>query len=132
MRRKLKVRRKGYRRGAYTRKGGVRVKESKVSGSSFSIRDRGKPGRTPKSQRFFHPKRHTGWRADMPAERRRSLVKSAHGGNLLSSARSMQALANVQRRINPSVSAKAKSDADYFFRLNRQRGGTHGRHRRRR
>jgi len=118
---KLRVKRKAHKRKAYTRKGGVRVKASRVPATTFSVTDRGKPGRTPEEERFYHPKVHTGWKADMSAEERRRRVKSAHKGDLLASARSMQALSNVQHRINPGVAAKAKADADYFFRLNAKR-----------
>jgi hypothetical protein len=48
---KLTVRRKGYRRKAYTaRRGGkkVRVGSSRVKPSTFQTSDRGKPGRGPK------------------------------------------------------------------------------------
>ncbi len=47
----LTVRRKGYKRKAFTaRRGGkkVRVGSSKVKPSTFKIKDRGKPGRGPK------------------------------------------------------------------------------------
>ena len=48
---KLTVRRKGYTRKAFTaRRGGkkVRVRKATVKPSTFTIRDRGKPGRGPK------------------------------------------------------------------------------------
>ena len=92
-------------------------KSVKVKGSTFEIKDRGKLGRTPKSQQFFRPKVHTGWKADMPASKRRGLVLKAHKREFLASARSMQALSNIQHRINPDVAAKAKADADYFLSL---------------
>jgi hypothetical protein len=47
----ITVRRKGYRRKAYTAKRGgkkVRVSAARVKPSTFKIRDRGKPGRGPK------------------------------------------------------------------------------------
>jgi hypothetical protein len=120
---KLRVRRKAYKRKPYTRKGGVRVEGAKVPATTFSIKDRGKPGRTPEEERFFDPQVHTGWKADMPAGKRRNLVRRAHKGDILASARAMQALANVQHRINPDVARKAKADADYFFRLNDKKRG---------
>jgi hypothetical protein len=113
---KLTIHREAHKRKPYKRKSGVKVKGAEVKGSTFEIKDRGKPGRTPKSERFFHPKVHTGWEAGMPAEKRRRLVKKAHEGDLLASGRSMVALANVQHRINPDVAQKARADADYFFR----------------
>lgn len=48
---KLTVRRKGYARKAFTAKRGgkkVRVSKGRVKPSTFTIRDRGKPGRGPK------------------------------------------------------------------------------------
>jgi hypothetical protein len=117
---KLTVHRDSHKRGPYTRKDKVKVRGAKVKGSTFKIKDRGAPGRTPKSQQFFHPKVHTGWKADMPMAERRRLVWKAHKGDLLASARSMQALSNVQREINPDVAVKARSDAVYFFRLHKK------------
>lgn len=48
-RKKLKVRRKGYWRKAYTRSDGVRVKRTWVPATTFMVADRGKPGRGPKT-----------------------------------------------------------------------------------
>lgn len=111
----LTVKRKSYKRKGYTRKGGVHVKSASVPSSTFKIKDRGKQGRTPKSQQFYHPKVKTGWEADMPMEKRRRLALRGHKGNKLATARGLLALSNVQKRINPEVSRKARSDADYFF-----------------
>lgn len=112
---KLRVKRK-----AYTAiRDGKKVKVSKSK--SFLIKDRGAKGRTPESEKFFEPKVHTGWQADMPAEERRRKVLRAHKSDALAAARSMQALSNVQHRINPDTAQKAKSDADYFFALNRKK-----------
>jgi hypothetical protein len=116
---RLKVTRKGYRRKSYKRKGGVRVKASKVGGSAFRIKDRGKPGRTPKSKRFFHPERHTGWRKTQKASTRRSKALKAHGGDYLATARSMQALANVTT--DSETRWAARTDALYFFRKHNKR-----------
>lgn len=119
---KLRVRRKSYIRKAYTRKDGTRVKASRVPSSSFRIKDRGKKGRTPKSGQFYHPKVKTGWEAGMPMEERRRKVLGAHKGDALASGRGMIALSNVQHRINPDVAKKARSDADYFFRMHQKKG----------
>ncbi len=116
----LRVKKKGYTRKSYTRKGGVRVKSSKVGASSFKIKDRGAKGRTPESQKFFEPKVHSGWKADMAQDPRRRLALRAHKGNKLSTARSLQALSNVQHRVNPDVSRKAASDAQYFYAQHRK------------
>lgn len=64
--------------------------------------------------RFFHPKVHTGWEKGMPAAKRRRLVLKAHKGSYLSSARSMQALANVTQ--DGPTADKAHADAKYFYR----------------
>jgi hypothetical protein len=107
---KLRVKRKAHKRNG-----------TKIPASTFLIKDRGKKGRTPEEDRFFQPEVHTGWKAGMSAEKRRRLVKKAHKSDLLAAGRSMQALANVQHRINPDVAKKAKSDADYFYRLHAKR-----------
>jgi hypothetical protein len=60
----IKVKRKGYWRGpyTYTRNGKVvNVQKSWVPETTFMSEDKGKLGRTPKSEKFFNPKRHTGW-----------------------------------------------------------------------
>lgn len=67
-------------------------------------------------KRWFNPaKEHTGWRKDMGIAKRRSRALSAHKGNVLSTARSMQALANVTHRSNPELSRVAQKDARYFY-----------------
>ena len=114
---KLRINRK-----AHTRKGCASTKTIRVPRTTFLIKDRGAKGRTPEEDRFFEPKVRMGWKADMPAGKRRRLAKKAHKGDLLATGRSMIALANVQHRINPSVAAKAKADANYFFRLYAKRG----------
>lgn len=113
--RKLRVSRKSYTRKAYTRKDGTRVRASKVGLATFKIRDRGKPGRTPKSERFFNPQVRTGWRKDQPAALRRAKSLKAHKKDMLATARSLQSLANVT--IDKETRKAARSDAQYFFRL---------------
>ena len=78
--------------------------------------------RTPPSKRWYHPKVHMGWEKDMKAEERRELALDAHGGDYLATARALQALANVTR--DRETAARAKSDADYFFRMNEKYGGS--------
>lgn len=68
-----------------------------------------------RKKKWYKSKTHTGWKAEMSAERRRSLALKAHKGNELSTARGLLALSNVQKRTNPKVSQKARADADYFF-----------------
>ncbi len=114
---KLRVSRKAYTRKSYVRKDGTRVKATKVPSSSFSVKDKGKKGRTPKGERWYHPKVETGWEKDMPVEARRRRVLRAHKGDTLSSARGMQALANVTT--DRETKSRARADALYFFGKNR-------------
>jgi hypothetical protein len=96
------------KRKPYYRKDGTYVK-----GATYRATDRGAKGRTPASKRWYRPSLHTGWKADMPQDRRRKLVLDAHGGELLASARSMQALSNVT--VDKTTKREAGLDARYFF-----------------
>lgn len=98
--------------------GKIRVKDKR--GYSYLRKDVGKPGKTPKSERWFEPGKHTGWEADMPAAERRELVLEAFGGDYLAAARSKQELANVTTDRPTKVAALA--DARYFFRQYRLEG----------
>jgi len=55
----------------------------------------------------------------MPLKKRRALVLKAHRGNVLASARAMQALANVT--IDKVTGKAAKADANYFYKLHRRK-----------
>jgi hypothetical protein len=110
---KLKINRKPYHRKSYVRKDGTRVKASDVKGSSFSVKDRGKPGRTPKSEQFYHPKVEMGWHKGQSATTRRRLALKAHGGDNLATARALQALANVTT--DSTTARLARQDALYFY-----------------
>jgi len=101
---KLRVTRK-----AYTRKDGTRVKAT-----TFKIRDRGAKGRTPKAKQWFEPSVKTGWSKDIKQSTRIRRVVRAHKGDLLASARSLQALSNVTT--DAETRRKAKSDAAILFR----------------
>lgn len=70
-------------------------------------------------QKWFNPVVHdTGWDKDDRPEVRRAMMLKAHGGNLLESARAMQALANInQDRATREAAAK---DASYFFKENQR------------
>lgn len=103
----LTIKRKGY-----TRKDGTRVKAS-----TFKIKDRGEPGRTPKAEQWFEPGVKTGWEKGQPESVRRAKVLKAHKGDELASARSMQALANVTT--DRETASKAARDAKYFYRQHR-------------
>lgn len=56
----------------------------------------------------------SGWSKTKPAGERRKAVLRAHKGNLLSSARSKQALANVTK--DAQTKRLAQADATYFYR----------------
>jgi len=115
---KLKVETKGHTRRAYLRKDGTRVKSTEVSPSTRNIKDRGLPGRTPKGKQWFEPQVETGWRKSQSEAVRRVGVLKAHKGDELTSGRAMQALANVTT--DKETKRKAKSDAQYFFRIHRE------------
>lgn len=60
----------------------------------------------------------TGWKKTQPPKVRRKKVLKAENGDLLASARHLQALANVTQ--DKVTKRTAKKDADYFFRRYRQ------------
>lgn len=74
-----------------------------------------------KKKKWYKPKKHTGWKTGQSDEtRRRKLLDSTPKNwtlhrRRLQAARRAQALANVTK--NPETRRKAKSDADYFFKL---------------
>lgn len=103
---KITIKRKGY-----TRKGQIRVR-----GTTYKTEDRGAPGKTPKSQRWYKPKRELGWEKDMPQEQRIRVAISSRPKNwsdnkrILSSARALQALSNVSTDRETAKKAKADSE----------------------
>jgi hypothetical protein len=118
----LRVKRKGYWRGPYiyTRNGKViKVKKTWVPETTYMTEDKGKPGRTPKSEKFFEPKRHTGWEKTQEPATRRSMLLNATDKNrtvhdrYVEAGRMIQELANVTT--DEETKTKAKEDADYFF-----------------
>ena len=111
---KIKIKRKAYDRKAYTRKDGTKVRASHVPGSNFKVRDRGKPGRTPRSEQFYNPQVKMGWKKNQPARTRRAKALRSHGGDTLATARALQALANVTT--DRKTRELASADARYFFR----------------
>jgi len=100
---KIKVTRKGY-----TRKGGKRVK-----GTTYRSKDKGKPGKTPESKKWYEHGVKMDWSKDDSAETRRDKALKAHQGDELATARALQALANVTT--DPETKKLAGEDADYFF-----------------
>ncbi len=100
---KIKVTRK-----SYTRKDGTVVK-----GTTYYTEDKGKPGKTPEAEKFFHPEVKMDWHKDLPAEARRANALKAHGGDVLATARALQELSNVTT--DAETKKLTKIDADYFF-----------------
>lgn len=110
---KLKVKRRAYDRDPYTRKDGTHVSGAHVPASTFKVKDRGKWGRTPKSERWYNPQVETGWRKNESPRTRRMKSLRAHGHDLLATARSLQALSNVTT--DKTTKRLAAQDARYFF-----------------
>jgi hypothetical protein len=96
-----------------TRKSYVRKDGTVVKGITYYTQDRGKPGKTPESEKFYHPKVEMHWHKNQPTKLRRANAFKAHKGNELATARALQALANVTTDIE--TAKLAKTDADYFF-----------------
>jgi hypothetical protein len=118
----LKVKRKGYWRGPYDYvRGGKKIHIEKhwVPETTFMTKDRGEPGRTPEEDRWFDPKRHTGWqKTQEPTVRRRNVLeatdkdKSIHD-RYIQAGRMIQELSNVTT--DEDTKEEAKADAEYFF-----------------
>lgn len=118
-RKKLTVRREGYHRKGYTREDGTKVSPAYVPPTTYKVEDRGKPGRTPKSKKWYKPTTTMNWSKDMPvAERRRNALR-AHGGDALATARALQALSNVTT--DRETKREAEKDAKYFFALHKKK-----------
>jgi hypothetical protein len=96
-----------------TRKSYIRKDGTVVKGSTYYTKDKGKPGKTPESEKFYHPKVEMHWHKDQSAEVRRANALKAHNGNELATARALQALANVTT--DAETAKLANADADYFF-----------------
>lgn len=100
-------------RKAYTRQDGTHVKPT-----TFKVKDKGEPGKTPLSERWYNPKVHTGWNTNSPASARRKSMLHAHKGNKLAAGRACQALANITT--DKATKKLARVDALYFYDLNRK------------
>jgi len=98
-------------RKSYTRKDGTKVK-----GTTYYVKDKGKPGKTPQSEKWYQHNVEMNWHKDDPAEARRANALKAHNGDELATARALQALANVTT--DAETAKLAKTDADYFFSKN--------------
>jgi hypothetical protein len=95
-------------RKSYVRKDGTRVK-----GTTYYTKDKGKPGKTPESEKWYRHNVEMNWHKDDPVDIRRANALKAHKGDELAAARALQALANVTT--DAETARLAKDDADYFF-----------------
>ncbi len=98
-------------RRSYVRKDGTRVK-----GATYYTKDKGAPGKTPASERWYEHTVQMNWHKDDPEGVRRARALKAHKGDVLATARALQALANVTT--DTETARVAKTDADYFFARN--------------
>lgn len=96
-----------------TRKSYVRKDGTVVKGNTYYTKDKGKPGKTPESEKWYQHNMEMNWHKDQPAEMRRVNAFKAHSGDKLATGRALQALANVTTDIE--TAKLAKIDADYFF-----------------
>jgi len=109
------------KRRGYTRRGNVWVR-----GTTYEAEDRGAPGKTPKSKKWFQeaigkrPPYHLGWKKDKPQEQRIRLAIASRPKNwseqqrTLSASRALQALANIST--DRETASKAKADAEVLRR----------------
>ena len=93
----------------------ITVKRRLKSGKTitYKVKDRGKPGKTPERERWFAPTISTGWSKSLPRAKRINLTVKAHKGDLLASARSLRALANITT--DRETKQKASADAAILF-----------------
>lgn len=77
-----------------------------------------------KKVKWYKPKVHSGWRKDLTPRGRRIKALKAHKGNALSTARSLQALANVNagKKGDAGTRRAASADAKYFYKLHEKTG----------
>ncbi len=95
-------------RKPYVRKGGT-----EVSGTTYMTEDKGKPGKTPASEKFYQHNVELNWHKEDSPETRRANALKAHNGDELATARSLQELSNVTT--DPTTKQLTREDADYFF-----------------
>lgn len=119
--RKLRIKKKGYWRKAYTRKDGVKVKRTWVPRTTYMARDMGAPGRTPKARQWAKFEKVTGWKkTQKPTTRRRKVLaatdkRTSRHDRYVEAGRMMNQLANVTT--DKPTETKARADANYFFRM---------------
>lgn len=102
-----------YRREAYIDKWGYEHPTKTIKRRSYKKKIKSKKRKKTVKGRGYSPKVKSGWKKTQPAKTRRTLVLKAHSGDLLSSARSKQALANVTQ--DEETKELALADAQYFF-----------------
>jgi hypothetical protein len=118
------VHKKAYTRRAYTRKDGTRVQASHVPASTFKVKDRGAPGRTPKSKQWAKFETFTGWQKTQSSTTRRSKMlaatdkRSSLHDRYVEAGRMLNQLANVTT--DRPTERKARADANYFFRRGKE------------
>jgi len=125
---KIIVRRKGYhRRGFHIHRNGKRIYISPtyIKPTTYKAKDRGKRGKTPKSKRWFHPKRklkvgNREWKASHKAAYRRcvlsALVKKRGYATVV---RELNALRNV----TTDAKTKQAATADMKWLKKKYKGG---------
>ncbi len=99
-------------RKAYVRKDGTRVKAA-----TYFTKDKGEPGKTPDTEKWYEHKTEMNWHKEMAADARRANALKAHKGDNTATGRALQALANVTT--DAETARIAKTDADYFFSRNK-------------
>ena len=74
--------------------------------------------------KWYKPKVHSGWSKDLTPRGRRVKALRAHKGNYLSTARSLQALSNVNsgKKGDAGTRKAAGADAKYFYEMHRKTG----------
>ena len=72
-----------------TRKSYVRKNGTVVKGTSYYTKDKGKPRKTPESEKWYQHNVEMDWHKDELAEVRRANALKAHKGNELATARAL-------------------------------------------
>ena len=126
-RKKLTVRRKGYKRKAFTAKRGkkrYRVKAAKVKPGVYKIRDLGAPGRGKK----YIPRLKKGTLkeqgyslSESTAARRKALAKDVRKRGYARTRGSLWALVQLFKRTKPSYSSKARTDFNWLVKKYRKK-----------
>jgi hypothetical protein len=70
------------------------------------------------TKKWYTHDTNTGWHKSQSPDYRRRLALKAHGGDYLSTARGLQALANVTK--DKATERAARADAKYFFAMNKK------------